>query len=114
VNEVWAVISGSLGRCPYIGQFPIMPPLYVLGPALALGALFLALQWGMTLALNSRLFRNGDRLVHFHRHRTQRPMESHCRSYSPFIGPSHDWRKQDNTRFDRCLMCEIGILRQFE
>jgi hypothetical protein len=29
-----------------------MPPLYVLDPALALGALFLALQWGMTLALN--------------------------------------------------------------
>ena len=26
-----------------------MPPLYVLGPALVLGALFLALQWGMTL-----------------------------------------------------------------
>ena len=46
------IISGSLGRCPYIGQFAIMPPLYVLGPALALGVLFLALQWGMTHALN--------------------------------------------------------------
>lgn len=46
------IISGSLGRCPYIGQFAIMPPLYVLGPALALGALFLVLQWGMTRALN--------------------------------------------------------------
>jgi len=46
------IISGSLGRCPCIGQFAIMPPLYVLGPALALGALFLVLQWGMTRALN--------------------------------------------------------------
>ena len=46
------IISGSLGRCPYIGQFAIMPPLYVLGPALALGALFLVLHWGMTRALN--------------------------------------------------------------
>ena len=46
------IISGSLGRCPYIGQFAITPPLYVLGPALALGALFLVLQWGMTRTLN--------------------------------------------------------------
>jgi hypothetical protein len=46
------IISGSLGRCPYIGEFAIMPPLYVLGPALALGALFLILQWGMTRAFN--------------------------------------------------------------
>lgn len=42
------IISGSLGRCPYIADFAAMPPLYVLGPALALGALFLVLQWGMT------------------------------------------------------------------
>lgn len=42
------IISGSLGRCPYIGEFAVMPPLYVLGPALVLGALFLALRWGMT------------------------------------------------------------------
>ena len=46
------IISGSLGRCPYIGEFAIMPPLYVLGPALALGALFLILQWGMTRTFN--------------------------------------------------------------
>ena len=46
------IISGSLGRFPYIGQFAIMPPLYVLGPALALGALFLILQWGMTRGFN--------------------------------------------------------------
>ena len=46
------IISGSLARCPYIAQFAIMPPLYVLGPALALGALFLVLQWGMTRTLN--------------------------------------------------------------
>lgn len=41
------IISGSLGRCPYIMDFAVMPPLYVLGPALLLGALFLVLQWGM-------------------------------------------------------------------
>jgi hypothetical protein len=46
------IISGSLGRFPYIGQFAIMPPLYVLGPALALGALFLVVQWGMTRTFN--------------------------------------------------------------
>jgi len=46
------IISGSLGRCPYIGQFAAMPPLYVLGPALSLGALFLLLQWAMTGVLN--------------------------------------------------------------
>jgi hypothetical protein len=46
------IISGSLGRCPYIGEFALMPPLYVLGPALALGALLLVLQLGMTRALN--------------------------------------------------------------
>ena len=41
------IISGSLGRSPYIGRFAIMPPLYVLGPAVVLGALFLVLQWAM-------------------------------------------------------------------
>ena len=46
------IISGSLGRCPYIGQFAIMPPLYVLGPALALAAVFLILQLGMTRGLS--------------------------------------------------------------
>jgi hypothetical protein len=46
------IISGSLGRCPYIDNFAIMPPLYVLGPALVLGALFLVLQWGMTLKVS--------------------------------------------------------------
>jgi len=46
------IISGSMGRCPYIGEFALMPPLYVLGPALALGALLLVLQLGMTRALN--------------------------------------------------------------
>jgi hypothetical protein len=46
------IISGSLGRCPYIGQFAVMPPLYVLGPALVLGALFLVLEVGMTRALD--------------------------------------------------------------
>jgi hypothetical protein len=46
------IISGSLGRCPYIADFAAMPPLYVLGPALVLGALFLVLQWGMTRAVS--------------------------------------------------------------
>ena len=46
------IISGSLGRCPYIADYAAMPPLYVLGPALVLGALFLILQWGMTRAVN--------------------------------------------------------------
>jgi hypothetical protein len=46
------IISGSLGRCPYIGEFAAMPPLYVLGPALVLGALFAALRWGMTRTLD--------------------------------------------------------------
>src|SRR5262249_29651233 len=46
------IISGSLGRCPYIANFAIMPPLYVLGPALVLGVLFLVLQWGMTLTVS--------------------------------------------------------------
>ena len=52
------IISGSLGRCPYIGKFAAMPPLYVLGPSLALGALLLVLQLGMTRAL-SRWFAFG-------------------------------------------------------
>jgi len=46
------IISGSLGRCPYIGQYAAMPPLYVLGPALVFGALLLVLQLGMTRAFN--------------------------------------------------------------
>src|SRR5215469_3002746 len=46
------IISGSLGRCPYIGEFAVKPPLYVLGPSLALGALFLVLKLGMTRSLS--------------------------------------------------------------
>ena len=46
------VISASLGRCPYIGEFSIKQPLYVMGPPMALGALFLVLQWAMTRVLN--------------------------------------------------------------
>lgn len=42
------IISGSLGRCPYIENFAIKPPLFVLGPAVVLGALFFVLQWAMT------------------------------------------------------------------
>jgi hypothetical protein len=46
------IISGGLGRCPYIGNFAIMPPLYVLGPALALGAFFLVLQWALVRSVS--------------------------------------------------------------
>ena len=46
------IISGALGRCPYIARFAIMPPLYVLGPALVLGALFLVLHSAMVRALS--------------------------------------------------------------
>jgi hypothetical protein len=46
------VISGALGRCPYIGDYAVMPPLYVLGPALALGAIFLVLHVAMTRTLS--------------------------------------------------------------
>jgi hypothetical protein len=46
------IISGALGRCPYIADFAVKPPLYVLGPALVLGALFLVLQWGMIRAVS--------------------------------------------------------------
>ena len=46
------IISGSLARCPYISRFAIMPPLYVLGPALVLGALFLVLHWAMTRSVS--------------------------------------------------------------
>jgi hypothetical protein len=46
------IISASLGRSPYIENFSIKPPLYVMGPPLALGALFLVLQWGMTRVFN--------------------------------------------------------------
>lgn len=46
------VISASLGRSPYIQDFSIKPPLYVMGPPLVLGALFLLLHWGMTRVLN--------------------------------------------------------------
>jgi len=46
------IISGGLGRCPYIADFAIMPPLYVLGPALVLGALFLLLQWALIRAVS--------------------------------------------------------------
>jgi hypothetical protein len=46
------IIAGGLGRCPYIADFAIMPPLYVLGPALVLGALFLFLQWALIRAVS--------------------------------------------------------------
>jgi hypothetical protein len=46
------IISGSLARCPYIADYSVKPPLYVLGPALVLGALFLVLQWAMIHAVS--------------------------------------------------------------
>ena len=52
------VISGSVGRIPYILEHAVRPPLYVMGPALVLGALFLVLHWGMTRVI-SRWFALG-------------------------------------------------------
>jgi hypothetical protein len=52
------VISASLGRIPYIATFSIKPPLYVMGPPMVLGALFLFLHWAMTRGL-SRCFACG-------------------------------------------------------
>lgn len=46
------IISGSLGRIPYIGEYAVRPPLYVMGPALVFGALLFVLQWAMTRAVN--------------------------------------------------------------
>jgi hypothetical protein len=40
------------GHCPYIGTFAIMPPLYVLGPAVVLGPFFLVLQWALIRAVS--------------------------------------------------------------
>ena len=42
------ITSGALGRCPYISDLSIVPPLYVVGPVLLFGALIFLLQWGMT------------------------------------------------------------------
>jgi hypothetical protein len=46
------IISGALGCCPYIADFAVMPPLFVLGPAPVLGALFLVLQWALIRAVS--------------------------------------------------------------
>ncbi len=47
-----SIIGGSLGRCPYIGQLALLPPLYAYVPPLLFGALLFLIQWGMTRAAN--------------------------------------------------------------
>jgi hypothetical protein len=42
------IMSGSLGRCPYISHLAIVPPLYAVGPMLLFGALLFLLRWAMT------------------------------------------------------------------
>ena len=49
-----SMISGAIGRFPYIEPFAFSPPLYVMGPALAFGAFLFLLQWAMTRAANWR------------------------------------------------------------
>lgn len=49
-----SMISGAIGRFPYIEPFAFRPPLYVMGPALVFGAFLFLLQWAMTRAANAR------------------------------------------------------------
>lgn len=46
------IMSGALGRCPYIGNLAVMPPLYVYLPMLLFAGLLFLLQWGMTRVVN--------------------------------------------------------------
>jgi hypothetical protein len=46
------IMSGSLGRCPYIGNLAVIPPLYVYLPVMLFGGLLFLLQWGMTKFMN--------------------------------------------------------------
>jgi hypothetical protein len=52
------IISGSLGRFPYIDNWSLLPPLYVWGPVLVFGALLFLLHWAMTRAA-SRWYATG-------------------------------------------------------
>jgi hypothetical protein len=42
------ILSGSLGRMPYVINLALLPPLYVYGPSLLFAGLLLLLHWGMT------------------------------------------------------------------
>jgi len=46
------IMSGSLGRCPYIGNLALIPPLYVYFPMLLFAGVLFLLQWGMTRVMN--------------------------------------------------------------
>lgn len=46
------ILSGSLGRFPYIENLAFRPPLYVWGPSLLFGGLLFLLQWAMSRAAN--------------------------------------------------------------
>lgn len=46
------ILSGSLGRFPYIEALAFRPPFYVWGPSLLFGGLLFLLQWAMSRAAN--------------------------------------------------------------
>ena len=46
------ILSGSLGRFPYIENLAFRPPLYVWGPSLLFGGFLFLLQWAMSRAAN--------------------------------------------------------------
>ena len=47
-----SVIGGPLGRCPYIGELALIPPLYAYVPPLLFGVFLFLLQWAMTRTAN--------------------------------------------------------------
>jgi hypothetical protein len=46
------IMSGSLGRCPYVGNLAVIPHMYVYLPMMLFGGLLFLLQWGMTKVMN--------------------------------------------------------------
>jgi hypothetical protein len=46
------IISGSISRCPYIGNLAAIPPLYVYLPMLIFAGFLFLLQSGMTRVMN--------------------------------------------------------------
>lgn len=46
------ILSGALGRVPYVVNLAVLPPLYAYGPALLFGALLFLVHWGMTRLAN--------------------------------------------------------------
>jgi hypothetical protein len=46
------ILSGSLGRVPYVANLAVLPPLYAYTPTLLFGALLFLVHWGMTRLTN--------------------------------------------------------------